>query len=214
MNTAAWMSAAQVDGEIVVVDDGSTDATADILKDIQTEEPRLRCVRHAATRGYGAAVRSGCDAATGDTIVFMDSDGQFDAADTALLLAALSNADIAWGVRGRRADGMVRILSQRLYQTLVRLTVGLRSPDLNSGFKAFPRRHWPLIRPATADGAVFHAELLQRAQAAGLSVRHVTVRHYPRSCGTPTGLHAKVIGRMFRELLAMRRTSTESRGKP
>lgn len=210
--TARWMRAANIAGEIIVVDDGSTDTTPHILETLRTEEPLLKTLRHESSRGYGAAVRAGCDAAVMETVAFMDSDGQFDPEDIGLLLEALGSADVAWAVRTHRADGLLRTVSQRVYQTLVRMTMGLRSPDLNSGLKAFALRTWPLIRPKTADGALFHAELLQRTLAAGLQIRHVAVRHFPRTCGTPTGMHPRVIAKMFRELAAMRHASTESSG--
>ncbi|HRH93215.1 MAG TPA: glycosyltransferase family 2 protein [Candidatus Peribacteria bacterium] len=210
--TARWMRATNIAGEIIVVDDGSADSTPEILKTLRTEEPMLRTVRQETTQGYGAAVRAGCDAAIMDTVAFMDSDGQFDPADIGVLLEALGSADVVWAVRTRRADGVLRIVSQRLYQALVRAALGLHSPDLNSGLKAFHRRTWPQIRPNNADGALFHAELLQRTLAAGLTIRHVAVHHFPRTSGKPTGVHPRVIAKMFRELAAMRRASTESRG--
>jgi glycosyltransferase involved in cell wall biosynthesis len=202
------------DFEVIVINDGSTDDTSQLLKSLGEREPMLRTVRHQRTRGYGAAVRSGCDAATQEIIAFMDSDGQFDPQDIHLLLQALATNDIAWGVRARRADGMLRSVTQWIYQALVRATIGLRSPDLNSGMKAFHRRTWTTIRPTTADGALFHAELLQRALAARVSIAHVAVRHFPRTCGTPTGIQLGVIARMFRELRSMRRLPTAEHGKP
>lgn len=212
--TAHWMRTANIAGEVIVVDDGSTDDTSQLLKSLGERELMLRTVRHQRTRGYGAAVRSGCDAATQEIIAFMDSDGQFDPQDIHLLLQALATNDIAWGVRARRADGMLRSVTQWIYQALVRVTIGLRSPDLNSGMKAFHRRTWTTIRPTTADGALFHAELLQRALAARVSIAHVAVRHFPRTCGTPTGIQLGVIARMFRELRSMRRLPTAEHGKP
>ncbi len=203
--TAKWMRAQHLTGEIIVADDGSTDGTPAVLDALARGESMLRRVRHETTRGYGAAVRSGCDAATMDAIVFMDSDGQFDPSDIGLLLDALDGTDVAWGVRSRRADGPVRSMAQRVYQTLVRMALGLSSPDLNCGLKAFRRTSWAWLRPVTADGALFHAELLRRAHAGNLSVTNVAVRHFPRRTGTPTGISPAVIRKMFRELSALRK---------
>src|SRR6478672_10472642 len=72
--------------EIIVVDDGSRDDTSAIVEHLIHTHPRVRLVRHPINRGYGAALRTGFEAARGDRIAFTDADGQFDLADLARLL--------------------------------------------------------------------------------------------------------------------------------
>jgi glycosyltransferase involved in cell wall biosynthesis len=86
-DVASWMKNTAVDGQIIVVDDGSKDHSVSILEELTKTIPHLHIVRHTKNGGYGIAVRSGCDAATTDWIAFMDSDGQFQAKDLDLLLA-------------------------------------------------------------------------------------------------------------------------------
>src|SRR6187455_2402933 len=84
--TQEWFSEAQIDGEIIVTDDGSSDGSFELLQKLAQEMPNLKIVHHATNQGYGAAIRSGCDQAEKRWIAFMDSDGQFKARDISRLL--------------------------------------------------------------------------------------------------------------------------------
>jgi glycosyltransferase involved in cell wall biosynthesis len=195
-----------VDGEIVVVDDGSTDATRDIVRDYP-----IRIIGHAKNLGYGAAVRSGCDAAKGDIIAFMDSDGQFHARDILRLLSHISEYPFVAGSRQNRADPIFRIFNARAYETLVRCILNVDVQDINCGLKAFHRSIWPVIRPIHSTGALFNAEVFMRLQHAGFSWIQVSVPHYPRMAGEQTGANIKVILKMFKELWKLRKTTLDGR---
>jgi glycosyltransferase involved in cell wall biosynthesis len=204
-DAVAWFSARDVAGEIIVVDDGSTDGSGALLRDLATGQPRLRVVEHATNRGYGHAVRSGCDAAETAWIAFMDSDGQFRAADLDRLTAHMASHELIVGIRDGRADPLIRTLNTRLYTVLIRAVLGVRVRDPNCAMKLFTRAAWARVRPRYGLGALFNAELFQRAQAEGIAWRQVPVSHHPRRHGQATGANPKVIARMFRELLALRR---------
>jgi glycosyltransferase involved in cell wall biosynthesis len=201
----AWLSARDVAGEIIAVDDGSTDGSGALLRDLATRHPRLRVVEHPTNRGYGHAVRSGCDAARMPWIGFMDSDGQFRADDLDRLTPHMASYELIVGVRHGRADPLVRTLNTGLYTVLIRAVLGVRVRDPNCAMKLFTRDAWARIRPRHGLGALFNAELFLRAQAEGIEWRQVPVTHHPRRHGKATGADAKVIARMFRELFALRR---------
>jgi glycosyltransferase involved in cell wall biosynthesis len=203
-----WFTEANIDGEIVVANDGSVDGSLALLHKLQKEMPNLRVVHHETNQGYGAAVRSGCDQATKKWIAFMDSDGQFHASDIGRLLALTARADYVTGIRERRADTFQRRLNSKLYSTLVRTLLGVDPTDLNCGMKLFRRSIWHTIRPVHATGALINGEMFFALKNAGISWEETSVPHYPRRAGTPTGANLRVILRTFKELWELKRSRT------
>jgi glycosyltransferase involved in cell wall biosynthesis len=122
--------------EVLVVDDGSTDATGDVAR-----TAGATVVRHAGSRGNGAAIKTGARAARGEILVFMDADGQHDPGEISKLLAGMDRFDMVVGTRGRDAQASVwRLLGNRVYNRLASLIVGHPILDLTSGFRAVRAR--------------------------------------------------------------------------
>src|SRR5215217_7300624 len=96
------------DFEIVPVNDGSRDGSANILADLALAYPQVKPVTHPVNRGYGAALTSGFRAANGDYVMFMDADRQFDIADLGLLAPFVGQFDIVAGFRMKRNDPLHR----------------------------------------------------------------------------------------------------------
>jgi hypothetical protein len=185
--------------EIVVVDDGSTDGTADAVARFALRDDRVRLIRHDGNRGYGAAVTTALRAAQGDWICFTDGDGQFNLLDLPQLLVDAQNADVAVGYRFRRADNVVRLVNAYGWSWLIRCLVGLRVRDLDCAFKLFPR--WVVDQlELTADGACISAQILAQCVGGGLTVSEAPVNHFPRSAGKATGANFRVIAKAFAEL--------------
>jgi glycosyltransferase involved in cell wall biosynthesis len=185
--------------EVIVVDDGSRDATAERVRMVMARDRRVRLLVHARNKGYGAAVTSGLFSATGDLVMFADSDGQFDFRDVARLLDRLPGNDFVIGYRHRRAESFRRRLNAWAWGRLVRLVYGVRARDLDCAFKIFRRVVIERLR-LTASGACINAELMCQCQRAGFRFEEVPVEHYLRKGGRPTGSNLKVIARAFREL--------------
>jgi len=121
------------EAEIVVVDDGSTDATG-----VLAETAGARVVRHPESLGNGAAVKSGARAATGDILCFMDADGQHDPGEISSLLRKLEEGyDMAIGARASDSHASTgRLFANGIYSRLASVITGRRILDLTSGFRA------------------------------------------------------------------------------
>ena len=194
------------DLEITVVDDGSSDRTGSIADELARKDPRVRVIHHGTRRGYGGAVRSGLVAATKTWIFFTDGDRQFKLEDFALLVAATDGADAVVGFRKKRADPMRRLFLAWVYNRLIRLLFGGGWRDVDCAFKLFRRDVFvqvPLER-VRSNGAFFSPELLITLRRAGVRVRQVGVRHFPRTAHQPKGASPRVILRAIRDLFRLR----------
>jgi hypothetical protein len=190
--------------EVVVVDDGSTDATSTIVECYARRDDRIRLLRHGRNRGYGAAVATGLRAAQGDWICFTDGDGQFRLLDLPQLLVNIQSCDVAIGYRYRRADNFLRRFNAFGWKSLIRYLIGLRVRDLDCAFKLFPR--WVVERlELTAEGACISAQMLAQCIRGGLAVSEVPVSHFPRAAGKATGANFGVVLKAFRELSVVRK---------
>ena len=120
------------DAEVIVVDDGSTDNTADVAR-----EAGATVVQHPESLGNGAAVKAGARAASGDIIAFMDGDGQHDASEFGPLLDKLdAGFDMAIGARSSGSHANVgRLYANGIYNVVASWLTGRRIPDLTSGFR-------------------------------------------------------------------------------
>jgi glycosyltransferase involved in cell wall biosynthesis len=189
--------------EVIVVDDGSRDGTAVVLERLKSRHPQLRVIRHPVNRGYGAALRTGFDAARLGWVFMMDADNQFDPDQLGQLLLASSEADIVAGYRRQRQDPLPRRLNAWAFFSLVRLLFGYLVRDVNCAFKLI-RRDLLARMSLQADGALINTEVLVLARRLEARIVEVPVDHFPRTTGTPTGANPRVVLRAFRELLAFR----------
>jgi GT2 family glycosyltransferase len=198
--------------EIVIVDDGSLDHSAEVLDVWSRRDPRITSVRHPQNLGYGAALRAGLRQARGELVFFSDADLQFDLREIALLLKHAEDVDIVAGYRAPRRDPWLRRVIAKLWGGLVRALFDVPVRDIDCAFKIFRREVLDAI-PIESVGAFVNTEILARARAAGFQIKQVPVTHHPRQSGTQSGAHPRVILRALIELSQLY-THLHSRSQP
>lgn len=191
------------DYEVLVVDDGSRDRTAQIVGEMAAKNPKIRCISHPQNKGYGEALRTGFSVATKELIFLTDGDGQFDPAEVAGFLPYLVAAELVVGYRTPRRDPPLRRLYGWGWALLVNLLFGYTARDIDCAFKLFRRAIWRRFT-VRSGGATFSAELLVKARRCGYTIVERPVSHRPRLAGRPTGARPGVIIRAFWELLVLR----------
>lgn len=192
------------DYEVIVVNDGSRDATGPIADRLAAANPKVRVVHHSTNRGYGAALQSGIAACTKDLVFYTDGDGQFDLAELRNLLPLIESHDIVIGFRLNRQEGFVRRFNGWAWTRLVCFVFSLRARDIDCAFKLFRRQVFDGML-LHSGGALISTEILARAARKGCSTAQVGVHHFPRRAGRATGAKPAVILRAFQELFRLRR---------
>lgn len=190
--------------ELIIVDDGSRDATGTIADELAKADGRIRVIHHGLNRGYGGALRSGFQAATGEYVFFTDGDGQFDVNQIEQLLPLARQFDIVCGYRVDRQDNAIRKLNAWAWGQLVRGLLKFNCRDVDCAFKLYRREIFDRIAMKST-GALISAEILSRATRMGYTIGEIGVHHRPRLAGQSTGGNPRVILRAFRELLRLRK---------
>jgi glycosyltransferase involved in cell wall biosynthesis len=211
IHEATWAAVWNADEyQIIVVDDGSTDGTAQIAADVARSVPHVRIVQHDQNRGYGAALVSGLRAARMPWVLLTDSDLQFDLDQLSDFVPLTGEADLVVGWRLDRQDPLHRRVNAAAWNWLVRHAFDLQVRDVDCAFKLMRREVLEDVA-LTSSGAMISTELLVRAQANGARVRELAVEHRPRIAGEQSGANPRVVLRAFREL---RRLRQELNGPP
>jgi len=169
--------------EIVVVNDGSSDHTAEVLAELESVFPELRVIHHPVNRGYGGALRTGFQAATKDLIFYTDGDAQYDPQQMARLFEVWEpTSDFVNGTKIGRSDPLHRAVIGRFYHWSVRLWFGLRLTDVDCDFRLFRRRIFDKVE-LTKDSGVICVELMKKVQDNGFRIQEVPVNHFHRVYG-------------------------------
>ena len=190
------------DFEVIIVDDGSSDETAQIADKIAEQNNAVKVVHHPANLGYGAALQSGFKAATKKLVFYTDGDGQFDINELPPLLPLMKQYDIVSCYRLNRKDSFIRKINGWCWTKLVCLLFGMKLRDIDCAFKLYKREIFDNIR-LLSTGALIDTEILARALRKGYRITQKGVHHYPRTAGSQTGANAKVVFRAFKELFKL-----------
>ena len=171
------------DYEVIVVNDGSSDATREIVDELTRTYPHVRAIHHERNRGYGGALQTGFATAVKELVAYTDGDAQYDPAEFALLWDRLTpESDVVNGYKISRSDPWHRIVIGRVYHHTVRILFRLRIRDVDCDFRLIRRAVFDRVRLERTTGVIC-LEMMRKIQDAGFRVVEVPVHHYHRTHG-------------------------------
>ncbi len=192
------------DHELIVVNDGSFDATAQVLEELRRKfSPRMRVVTHEENRGYGGALRSGFAAATKELVFYTDGDGQYDAGELPKLLALMRpGVGLVNGYKLERNDPWHRIMIGKLYNRFARFIFRIRIRDIDCDFRLIRRELLDQIQLTSTSGTIC-VELVRKIELTGTGVAETGVHHYPRLHGRSQFFRVRSLLITFYQLLRL-----------
>ena len=171
------------DFEVIVVDDGSADGTADIADELARTYPQVRAVHHPINRDYGAALQTGFRSATKELIFYTDGDAQYDPGELSELWSRMTpDADLVNGYKISRSDPLHRIIIGRVYHHVVSTMFGLNVRDVDCDFRLMRRSIFERIQLEKTSGVIC-LEMMKKIHDAGFRIVEVPVHHYHRAFG-------------------------------
>jgi glycosyltransferase involved in cell wall biosynthesis len=171
------------DFEVMVINDGSQDATGTIIDELARTYPQVRAIHHPKNRGYGGALRSGFSAATKPLIAYTDGDGQFVPTELEILWQQLTpDTDMVTSYKISRSDPFHRIVIGRVYHHFVKVLFRLRVRDVDCDFRLMRREIFDRVQ-LEKDTGVICLEMMRKIQDAGFRIVEVPVHHYHRTHG-------------------------------
>ncbi len=202
--TFAVLEEQVADFEVIVVNDGSADNTAEVLQNLAAKYgPRMRIVTHDVNRGYGGALRSGFAAATKELVFYTDGDGQYDVGELPKLLALMKpHVSFVNGYKIERNDPWHRIWIGKAYNQFARLMFHVRLRDIDCDFRLIRRSLLELIHLESTSGTVC-VELVRKLELCGMKVEEVGVHHYPRIHGKSQFFRIKSLATTFYQLFRL-----------
>jgi len=191
--------------EVIVVDDGSADATAAIAAALAATDSRVRVVRQERNRGYGSAIRSGIAGARMEWVLLTDADLQFDLRQLSDFVPHTTEAELVVGYRAERSDPLIRRINAAGWNAFVHVLFHLPVRDVDAAFKLIWRDALDGLE-LSSTGAAIDTELLAKATRRGARIVELPVVHRPRMAGEPSGAELRVIARAFREVFVVWRS--------
>jgi glycosyltransferase involved in cell wall biosynthesis len=171
------------DFEVIVVDDGSRDATPDIADELARTYPEVKVIHHPKNRGYGGALRTGFTSAAKEFIFYTDGDAQYDPAELELLWPAMTEGvDLVNGYKVSRSDPAHRIVIGRVYHWTVKILFGLKVRDVDCDFRLMRRSIFERVQLERSSGVIC-LEMMKKITDADFRIAEVPVHHYHRAFG-------------------------------
>ena len=188
--------------EVIVVDDGSSDNSREILDSLRPLYPRMKVVLHRRNMGYGRTLATGVQAATNHYVLCVDGDNQFVFGDAQKLLALADRCDMVSGCRTPRADPWYRRLLGTVYNVTIRSLFRLEISDIDCGFKLIETAAARKLFPTRSNFAAW-AEVAIKAKRLGLRCGNVIVSHQARQAGKSAVFNVRKVATLLREVASI-----------
>ena len=191
------------DFEIIIVDDGSDDGTAEIADELAHTYPQVRAIHHPRNGDYGASLQTGFRAATKELIFYTDGDGQYDPSELHKLWTWMGpEVDVVNGYKISRSDPLHRVVIGRVYHYIVSTLFGLRLQDVDCDFRLMRRTIFDRINLEKTSGIIC-VELMKKIQDGGFHIVEVPVHHYHRAFGRSEFFNYRRLFRVARDLMIL-----------
>lgn len=191
------------DYEITVIDDGSSDHSREILKELEDKYDRLKVILHEKNRGYGGALKTGLYSATKELIFYTDGDFQYDVSEVTNLLPEMNeDVDVVNGYKIQRSDPFHRKIIGRTYHWIMKLMFGFEIRDVDCDFRLIRRSVFDKIELEHNSGVIC-VEMVKKIQDAGFRFAEVPVHHYFRSYGRSQFFNFKRIFKTGKDILKL-----------
>jgi len=169
--------------EIMVINDGSTDASREVLEELTRFHQNIKIIDHGQNLGYGSALRAGFKNASKELIFYTDGDAQYDVRELSLLLEAMNRqTDFVNGYKISRGDPLHRRIIGRIYHWIVRISFNIKLKDIDCDFRLIRRTVFERVELKSSTGIIC-VELMKKVQNAGFQIKEVPVHHYHRAYG-------------------------------
>lgn len=189
--------------EVIVIDDGSTDNSRNVLNNLLKEYRQLKVIYHKKNKGYGGALQTGFHIAKYEWIFYTDGDGQYDVKKLPLLIRlASNNVDFVNGIKISRKDPTYRIIAGSIYSFFIRWFFWTPIHDIDCDFRLIRKKILKKIILQSASGSIC-VELVKKAQRAGAKFQEVGVPHFERQWGDSQFFQPRRIFHTFCELFIL-----------
>jgi glycosyltransferase involved in cell wall biosynthesis len=191
------------DYEVIVVNDGSSDYTREILDELEQQYDRVRVVHHEKNRGYGGALRTGFSEASKEFVFYTDGDAQYDVRDLPALWQVMNDSiDMVQGYKMGRSDPLHRVIIGRLYHWMTNLAFGIHLRDVDCDFRLIRRSVFDQVH-LESDSGVICVEMMKKIRDRGFRISEVPVHHYHRAYGQSQFFNFRRIARVGLDLLRL-----------
>lgn len=191
------------DYEIIVIDDGSSDHSREILKDLKSKYDRLKVILHEKNKGYGGALKTGFYSATKELVFYTDGDFQYDVTEITKLIPEMkNNIDIVNGYKVSRSDPLHRKIIGRTYHWIMKLMFGFKIRDVDCDFRLIRRSVFEKIKLEHNSGIIC-VEMVKKFQNASCSFAEVPVHHFFRVYGKSQFFNIRRVFNVGKDILKL-----------